>query len=76
MTKRARRKMSGAKNSSCSGEYVRAMVVQVRERKTRLMDVDQEESMGIAKREARGRVSGVRRAVRDILFELEMCDWG
>lgn len=45
------------------------MVVQVSERKTRLMDVDQEESMGIAKSEARGRVSGVRRAVRDMFWK-------
>ncbi len=48
------------------------MVVQVRERKTRLMEVDQEESMGIAKSEARGRVSGVRRAVRDMVLVQEM----
>jgi hypothetical protein len=41
-------------------------VVQVREKKTRFRDVDQEESMGIAKREARGRVIGERRVVRDI----------
>lgn len=43
------------------------MVVQVRDRKTRLMEVDQEESMGIAKSEARGRVKGVRSAVRDMV---------
>jgi hypothetical protein len=43
------------------------MVVHVREKKTRLRDVDQEDSMGIAKREAKGRERGARRAERDIL---------
>ena len=42
------------------------MVVQVRDRKTRLMEVDHEESIGIAKSEASGRVKGVRSAVRDM----------
>jgi hypothetical protein len=42
------------------------MVVQVREKKTRLRDVDQEDSMGIAKREAKGRERGARRAESDM----------
>lgn len=43
------------------------MVVQVREKKTRFSDVVQEERKGIAKMEARGSVSGVRRLLSDIL---------
>jgi hypothetical protein len=42
------------------------MVVQVREKKTRLRDVDQEDRNGIAKREANGKESGVRRLLSDI----------
>jgi hypothetical protein len=60
---------SGAKVSSWSGEYVAAIVVHARERKTRLRDVDHDESMGIARREARGAANGVRRAVRDIAIQ-------
>ena len=44
-----------------------AMVVHVRLMKTRFREVDQEESMGIAKREARGRVIGASSAESDIL---------
>ena len=43
------------------------MVVHVREKKTRFRDVDQEDSIGIAKRDASGRVIGARREERDIL---------
>lgn len=57
----------GAKASSWRGEYVAAMVVQARERKMRLRDVDQEESMGMARREARGTVKGARRDVNDMV---------
>lgn len=42
-----------------------AIVVQARERKTRLRDVDHEDSMGMARREASG-VKGARRALNDI----------
>lgn len=44
------------------------MVVHVRLRKTRFKDVDQEESIGMAKREAKGRVMGANSAERDILM--------
>ena len=50
------------------------MVVQARERKTRLREVDQEESMGIARSEARGTVKGARRDVRDIVGILRGVD--
>jgi len=42
-------------------------VVQASERKIRLSDVDQEESMGIARREAMGRGIRLKRAERDIV---------
>jgi hypothetical protein len=48
---------------------VAAIVVHARERKTRLRDVDHDESIGIARREARGAAKGVRRAVKDIAVE-------
>lgn len=43
------------------------MVVQASERKIRFRDVDQEDSMGIARREAMGRGIRFRREDRDIL---------
>lgn len=42
-------------------------MVQASERKIRLSDVDQEESMGIARREAMGRGIRLKRAERDIV---------
>lgn len=57
----------GAKASNWRGEYVAAIVVQARERKTRLSDVDHDDSMGIARREANGTVKGARRDVSDIV---------
>jgi hypothetical protein len=42
-------------------------VVQASERKIRLSDVDQEESMGMARRDAMGRGIRLRRAERDIV---------
>lgn len=42
------------------------MVVQVREKKTRFSEVVQDERNGIAKIEAKGRVSGVKRLLSDI----------
>lgn len=50
------------------------MVVQARERKTRFRDVDQELSMGIARREARGTVKGARRDVRDMVGQFAGLD--
>jgi hypothetical protein len=56
-------------------------VVQVREKKTRFRDVVHEDRKGIAKREAKGRDSGVRRLLRDILalrdgYDIwEVCSW-
>lgn len=44
-----------------------ARVVQASERKIRLRDVDQEESMGIARREAMGRGIRLKTAASDIL---------
>ena len=41
-------------------------MVQAKERKIRLSDVDHEDSMGIAKREAMGRGIRLRREDRDI----------
>ena len=46
-----------------------AIVVHAKERKTRLRDVDQEESIGMASREANGTVRGARRDVRDIIVD-------
>jgi hypothetical protein len=43
-----------------------ARVVHVREKKTRLMEVDQLDSIGIAKMEASGREMGARRDASDI----------
>lgn len=43
-----------------------AIVVHVSEKKTRFMEVDQEESIGIAKSDANGRVIGARRPESDI----------
>jgi hypothetical protein len=60
------RRKRGPKNSSWSGEYVIARVVHVREKKTRLREVDQPDSMGIAKMEASGREMGARSDARDI----------
>jgi hypothetical protein len=57
----------GANVSSCRGEYVAAMVVHARERKTRFRDVDHEDSIGIASRDANGTVKGARRDVRDMV---------
>ena len=57
----------GANASSCSGEYVAATVVHASERKTRLSDVDHEESMGMARREASGTVKGARRDANDMV---------
>jgi hypothetical protein len=57
----------GANASSCSGEYVAAMVVHASERNTRFSDVDHEESMGMARREASGTVKGARRDVNDMV---------
>jgi hypothetical protein len=62
-----RRRNKGAKASSWSGEYVAATVVHASDRKTRLRDVDQEDSMGMARREARGTVKGARSADSDIV---------
>jgi len=61
-----KRMKRGAKASSCKGEYVAAMVVHARERKTRLRDVLHEESMGIARSEPSGTASGARSAESDI----------
>jgi hypothetical protein len=61
-----RRSRNGAKNSSCSGEYVAATVVHARLMKTRFSDVDHEENMGIARNEASGRVMGARSEESDI----------
>lgn len=44
-----------------------ATVVHVKEKKTRFIDVDQEESMGIAKREPSGRAMGASNPESDIL---------
>ena len=43
-------------------------MVHVKLRKTRFKDVDQEESIGMAKKEAKGRVMGASNAERDILM--------
>jgi hypothetical protein len=61
-----RRRKRGAKVSSWRGEYVAAIVVHARERKTRLSDVDHDDSMGIASSDASGTVNGARRDMRDI----------
>jgi hypothetical protein len=61
------RMKSGANVSSCKGEYVAAIVVHASERKTRFRDVDHEESMGIARREANGTVKGAKSDVKDIM---------
>jgi hypothetical protein len=42
-------------------------VVQARLRKTRFRDVDHDESIGMARRDARGTVKGARRDVNDML---------
>ena len=48
----------------------------VRLKKTRFREVLHEESMGIAKRDARGRVIGARSAERDIFrFFVCLLDW-
>jgi|TARA_R110002003_G_scaffold96_9_gene7434 hypothetical protein len=47
---------------------VAAIVVHARLRKMRLSEVDQEESMGMARRDAIG-VNGARRAERDIVVD-------
>lgn len=60
------RRNSGAKNSSCSGEYVRANVVHVKLKKTRLRDVDHDESIGIANNDASGRLIGTSSDDSDI----------
>jgi hypothetical protein len=65
------RRNRGPKSSSWSGEYDIARVVHVREKKTRLRDVDQLDNIGIAKREASGRDIGARRDDRDIFSETE-----
>lgn len=44
-------------------------MVQASERKIRLSDVDQEESMGIARREAMGRGIRLRRDESDMLID-------
>jgi hypothetical protein len=44
-----------------------AIVVHVRLMKTRFKDVDQDDNIGMAKNEARGRVKGASNADRDIL---------
>jgi hypothetical protein len=64
---RVRRMKSGAKASSCSGEYVAAIVVHARDRKTRLSEVDHDDSIGMASNEARGTVKGARSDVNDIV---------
>lgn len=46
-----------------------AIVVHVREKNTRFIDVCHEESIGIAKSEAIGRVMGARREESDIVRE-------
>jgi hypothetical protein len=45
-----------------------AMVVHVREKNTRLRDVDQPESIGIANKDARGSDRGARRDDNDIFL--------
>jgi hypothetical protein len=60
------RRKRGPKNSSWRGEYVIARVVHVREKKTRLREVDQLDSIGMAKMEASGREIGARRDASDI----------
>jgi hypothetical protein len=60
---------SGAKASSCRGEYVAATVVHARERNTRLRDVDHDDSMGIARSEARGTVKGAKSDVNDMVVD-------
>jgi hypothetical protein len=75
---RVSRMNSGAKASSWRGEYVAAMVVHARERKTRFRDVDHDESMGIARREAIGTVKGVKRDINDMVVEclgFSRCSW-
>jgi hypothetical protein len=71
------RMKSGANASSCKGEYVAATVVHASERKTRFKDVDHEESMGIARREASGTVKGAKSDVRDIVarFSVLFLKW-
>lgn len=66
---RVSRMKSGAKASNCKGEYVAAIVVHASERKTRLSDVDHDESMGMARREPRGTANGARSDVRDIVIK-------
>lgn len=44
------------------------MVVQARERKMRFRLVDQEDSMGIARKEPKGRARGARRDVRIVVM--------
>lgn len=65
----------GAKASSWRGEYVAAIVVQASERKTRLRDVDHDDSIGIARIEANGTVKGASRAVRDIVIVVAVLFW-
>jgi hypothetical protein len=67
---RVSRIKSGANASSCRGEYVAAIVVHARERKTRFRDVDHEESMGIARREANGTVKGAKSDVKDMMAKV------
>lgn len=52
-----------------------ASVVHVRLRKTRFKDVDQDDSIGMAKREARGRVKGASKDDRDILITIYGEEW-
>lgn len=62
------RMKSGANASSCSGEYVAAIVVHANDRKTRLSDVLHDDSMGIARSEARGTVKGAKSDAKDIVI--------
>jgi hypothetical protein len=66
---RVSRMNKGAKASSCKGEYVAATVVHARERNTRLSDVDHDDNMGMARRDARGTVKGVKRDINDMVLE-------
>jgi len=52
------------------------MVVHVRLKKTRLRDVDHDESIGMAKREARGRVNGARSADSDMFLRRRAVGFG
>jgi hypothetical protein len=60
------RRKRGPKNSNWSGEYDKARVVHVKEKKTRFKDVLHDDSIGIANSEANGREMGARRDVSDI----------